>query len=145
MANAIDLESGRIEIDGVVIEPKFTVQDFEKYDSNKISIFNRGNGRSIISILGYIHSNGVDAQITIEINEKADFRRVIIFPSLDGKNDTSLLNASKAWLKGMANGSYAESADSISGEYEWGHLSAQYREDRDYGVVGGEIIITYGA
>ena len=140
----IDLRNGRIEIDGVVIEPKFTIKDFEKYDSNKISIFNRGNGSSIIRILGYINSNGINAQIKIEINEKMDFRRVIITPSLDGKNDMKLLDASKAWLKGMTDGSYSESADSISGKYEWGYLSAQCREDRDYEVVGGEIVISYG-
>ena len=144
MANTIDLKSGRIEIDGVVIEPKFTIKDFEKYDPNKISILNRGDGHGIIRILGYVNSNGIDAQIVIEIFEKMDSRRVIIFPSLDGKNGMSLLDASKAWLKGIANGSYAESADSISGTYEWGHLSAQCREDRDYRVVGGEIIIHYG-
>ena len=138
----IDLRSGRIDINDVVIEPHFKIRDFEKYDSNKISVFDRGNGRGIISFVEYVHSNGINAQIKIEINEKIDSRRVIITPSLQGMGDMKLLDASKAWLKGMANGPYSETADSISGKYEWGYISAQYREDRDYGVVGGEIIIS---
>lgn len=54
-----------------------------------------------------------------------------------------LLDASKLWLKGVAKGKYDETSDSIVGSYDWGYICAQYREDRDYGRVGGEIDIEY--
>lgn len=139
----IDLETGRIEINGVVIEPHFMMHDFEKYGKEKVDIHNRGNGRGIISILEFVNSNGIDAEVYIEINEKLDARRVIITPVLSDSEEMTLLEASKLWLKGMANGNYIERPNSISGSYGWGYIAAQYRRDRDYGVIGGEIIIEY--
>ena len=140
----IDLITGKIELDGVEIQPCSKIKDFEGYGKDQIDIFDRGNGRGIIHFRKPIECNGIYAQIKIEINENLDSRRVIITPSLNGLHEMKLIDASKLWLKGMANGAYSEDADSIHGSYEWGYISAQYREDRDYGVVGGEIVISYG-
>lgn len=139
----IDLNTGKIEIDGVVVEPKFMLNDLKQFSPIKVDVFDRGNGRGIVRFNNLIKSNGINAQIKIEINEKLESRRVVITPALEGTGVDGLLAASKLWFKGIVQGTYEEHDDSISGKYMWGHISAQYREDKDYGLIGGEIIISY--
>lgn len=139
----IDLNTGKIEFNGVVIKPKFTLNELKQFEPTKIDVFERKNGRGIARFNDLVKSNGIDAQIKIEINEKLGLRRVVIIPSLEKTDVDGLLIASKLWLKGIAQGTYEEHVDSISGRYAWGHISAQYKEDKDYGLVGGEIIISY--
>ena len=55
-----------------------------------------------------------------------------------------MLTASREWFKGFSIGDYIDDEYGIIGEYAWGYIIAQYREDRDYGTVGGEINIYYG-
>ena len=70
-------------------------------------------------------------------------KNVVIVPSLENTNGMILLDASKMWLRGMAKGDYIEKENIISGKYDWGYIIAQYKEDKDYGLVGGEINIRY--
>ena len=70
-------------------------------------------------------------------------KNVVIVPSLENTNGMTLLDASKMWLRGMAKGDYIEKENIISGKYDWGYIIAQYKEDKDYGLVWGEINIRY--
>ena len=136
----IDLKTGIMEFNGVVIKPHCMIKDFEKYGPDKIDINNLGNGRGIISLIELVNSNGLDAEVYLEIDEKANRRDVIITPEY--RKD--LLTSSKLWLRKMTiNGDYEERENSIGGSYDWGYIYARYRNDRDYGVIGGEIIIAY--
>ncbi len=110
---------------------------------NKVDIVNCGSGKGIICLTKYINSNAINALVEIHIFDKC-IRRVAITPTLINLKEMKLLDASKSWLKGMTKGEYYESKDLISGDYEWGGFSAEYRKDRDYGIAGGDIIFYYG-
>jgi hypothetical protein len=140
----IDLNTGEIILAGVKFNALSKVEDFLQYDESIVYVNNRGNGRGIIRLQKYVESNGILAQVKFEINEKTNSRRVVILPSLQNMSSLTLLEASKLWMRGMAVGDYRELPDSIIGEYIWGYVIAQYRQDRDYGTVGGEISIVFG-
>lgn len=140
----INLDTGRIDFNGIVIKPDFKLGDFKKYFPEKVDITERENGRGIVCLKHSINSNGINAEITIYIDEKFNFREVVIFPILEENGDKNLLESSKQWLKGCAKGSYKEDSGSICGSYKWGYISALYAKNRDFGTIGGEIIIRYG-
>ena len=136
----IDLKTGIVEFNGIVIEPHCMIKDFEKYGPDKVKIQDCGDGRAIISLKKWVNSNRINADVYLEINEKANRRDVFITPI----SRKDLLTASKLWLKEMTiNGDYEEREYSIGGNYDWGYIYARYRNDRDYGVTGGEIVISY--
>lgn len=139
----IDLETGIMDIEGVVMTPDSKLEDFKKYDTNLVGIDVWGKGWGIITIKKWIRSNGIDAGVKFRIDEGENSRQIIIEPTLINQSGMKLLDASKKWLKGMALGSYKETDNSIIGEYNWGSLIAHYVPDRDYGIVGGEIKIDY--
>ena len=140
----IDLVTGNIELNGVIINPNVLLVDFEKYGEEIVHINNRGNGRGIVRFKQMIKSNGIDAAIKVSIDEEINFRSVTITPTLQNTSGLTVLDASKQWLRGMAIGEYVENENVIRGKYRWGYMCAQYRDDRDYGVVGGDIRIRYG-
>lgn len=139
----IDLETGIMDIEGVVMTPDSKLEDFKKYDANLVGIDVWGKGWGIITIKKWIRSNGIDAGVKFRIDEGENSRQIIIEPTLINQSGMKLLDASKKWLKGMALGRYKETDNSIIGEYNWGSLIAHYVPDRDYGIVGGEIKIDY--
>ena len=139
----IDLETGIMDIEGVVMTPDSKLEDFKKYDANLVGIDVWGKGWGIITKKKWIRSNGIDASDKFRIDEGENSRQIIIEPTLINQSGMKLLDASKKWLKGMALGSYKETDNSIIGEYNWGSLIAHYVPDRDYGIVGGEIKIDY--
>lgn len=141
----IDLTTGKIKFNGIVINPHVSLSDFAKYKQQEISIFYRGNGRGIVRFTKPVENNGIAARIKIEVNETSGSTRVIITPALESPQKMDLLQASKLWLRGQATGGYSETDDSISGKYGWGYLSAQYNQDGHYGRTGGKIIIVYAA
>ena len=138
----INLQTGELEFNGVIINPWTTLEDYECYN-NKVDIFLRGNGRGIIRVVNQISSNGVNAKVKIEINENIKTKRVIITPMLNKEQNCDLLQASKLWLKGQMSDRYNKDENSIRGEYSMGYISAQYVNDECYGLTGGEIIIDY--
>lgn len=140
----IDLETGIMKIEGIVMTPDSKLEDFKKYDTNLVDIDVWGKGWGIVMIKKWIRSNGIDASVKFRIDENEDSRQLIIEPTLTNQSGMRLLDASKKWLKGMAHGSYKETDNSIIGEYNWGSLIAHCVPDRDYGIVGGEIKIDYG-
>ena len=139
----IDLETGIIDIAGVVMTSKSKLEDFKKYDMNLVDINVLGKGWGIITIKKWIKSNNIDASVKFQIDECEKSRQVIIEPTLINQSEMKLLDASKKWLKGMTYGKYKETDNSIIGEYSWGSLIAHYVPDRDYGIIGGEIKIIY--
>lgn len=139
----IDLKTGLVRINGITIGGKTVLADFEKYKDDLVHINDRGDGRGIVRFLDKVYCNGIEAGVKLEINERLNLRRLVITPSLQEIEGMSLLDASKLWLKGMAKGEYNETDDAISGKYSWGYICAQYRKDRDYGLVGGDIIINF--
>ena len=138
----INLNTGVIEIDGVVITPTSSLKDFEKY-GDKVDIHNRGNGRGVVRLVKMINSDGVNAGIKIYIDENDARRKVVINPLMGNCSEMGKLEASKQWLRGMAIGEYIEDNDSLYASSDWGYMVAQYHDDRDYGTIGGEIIIKY--
>lgn len=139
----IDLTTGIMNINGILIGPNVCLNDFLPYNNEIVRVRDRGNGSGIVRFINPINSNGIDASIKIELDEMVKLKNVIIIPSLANTNGMTLLDASKMWLRGMAKGEYIEKDDIITGKYDWGYINAQYEEDRDYGMVGGEINIHY--
>ena len=139
----IDLETGIMDIEGVVMTPDSKLEDFKKYDTNLVGIDVWGKDWGIITIKKWIRSNGIDASVKFRIDEGENSRQIIIEPTLINQSGMNLIDASKKWLKGMAIGSYKETDNSFIGEYNWGSLIAHYIPDRDYGIVGGKIKIDY--
>ena len=139
----IDLKTGIVEIEGVVMGPDSKLEDFKKYDTNLVDVDVWEKGWGIITIKKWIRSNGIDASVKFRIDEGENSRQIIIEPTLINQSGMNLIDASKKWLKGMAFGSYKETDNSFIGEYNWGSLIAHYIPDRDYGIVGGEIKIDY--
>lgn len=138
----INLNTGVIELDGIVITPKSTLKDFKKY-RKKVDIDDMGNGRGTVGLVNSFSSNGINAEIEIDINEDRKYMYVYINPSIENHPKLETLEASKQWLKGIVIGEYTEDEDSLYGTYDWGYIVAQYREDRDHGIVGGEITMKY--
>ena len=140
----INVHTGEIIFDGVEIRKNMKIADFLQYDKSRILINDRGNGRGIIKLTNAVMSNGVYAQVKIEINEKMSVLRINILPSLKENAESDLLSASKTWLEGMISTNEIEvNEKAINRTYSWGHISAQHIPDRDYGTVGGDINIVY--
>lgn len=139
----IDLKTGIVEIEGVVMRPDSKLEDFKKYDTNLVNVDIWDKGQGIVMIKKWIRSNNIDASVKFCVDEGENSRQLIIEPTLMNQTGMKLLDASKKWLKGMVQGSYTETDNSIIGEYDWGYLIAHYIPDRDYGIIGGEIKIIY--
>ena len=142
--NVINLNAGEIIIQDIKITNQSMVEDFYNLSKQLIKIKDKGNNNARIQFINYVESNGILAEINFSIDERFSFRRIKITPIIKPNTDNlSLLEASKLWFRGIAIGEYTETEDAIGGMYSWGHFSARYRDDRDYGIVGGEIIITF--
>lgn len=78
----IDLETGIMDIEGVVMTPDSKLEDFKKYDANLVGIDVWGKGWGIITIKKWIRSNGIDASVKFRIDEGENSRQIIIEPTL---------------------------------------------------------------
>ncbi len=120
------------------------MEDFYDCDKKIVEIKKRGDNKGRIKFVNTIESNGIFAYVHFSIDENFNFRRIIIAPTLKGNpNNLSVIEASKLWFRGVAIGEYEDKKDSISGTYSWGHFSARYYDDRDYGITGGDIRIVF--
>ena len=119
-------------------------KDFLQYGSDIVHINNSREGRYFIYLNNMINSNGINAKILFFINERNNTRKVTITPIFKKTDGMDMLTASRKWFKSFSIGDYIDDEYGIIGEYAWGYIIAWYREDRDYGTVGGEINIYYG-
>lgn len=140
----IDLKTGNMEFNGVKIEKDMCVDDFKQYDDSLVDVDIIRDKNAIITLNQWVVSNGIEAEITITIDEEMNRRIVNIFPGFDDDEDIDLLTASKEWLKGMIPFDEINvSEKAISGSFAWGYIAAQYQPDMHYGETGGDINIVY--
>lgn len=141
----IDITTGEMKLNGVVIRPDMGIEDFKRYPANQVTVRDRGNGRGIITLTQLVVSNGISARVKVWINGLTGSFRVTVLPDLTGQNGMDLLGASKAWIFGMIPESYfSKSTDScLTAAFSWGSIVAQYLPDREYGVKGGDLQIEY--
>lgn len=78
----IDLKTGIVEIEGVVMGPDSKLEDFKKYDTNLVDVDVWEKGWGIITIKKWIRSNGIDASVKFRIDEGENSRQIIIEPTL---------------------------------------------------------------
>lgn len=139
----INLNTGEIEFNGVLITPNCTLADFEQYAGDKVEIIKFDELSGSIRFLQLIENNGVKAQIEIEIDGDDGSRIVEISPIRPQGGYEGMLEDSKKWLNGVTIGEYSSTDEKISGTYEWGHIYAHHYMSRDYGLMGGTINIEY--
>ena len=142
--NIINLNTGEVIIQNIKMTKNSKIEDFYDCDKKIVEIKKRGDNKGRIKFVNTIESNGIFAYVHFSIDENFNFRRIIIAPTLKGNpNNLSVIEASKLWFRGVAIGEYEDKKDSISGTYSWGHFSARYYDDRDYGITGGDIRIVF--
>ena len=139
----INLETGEIEFNGILITPNCTLADFERYAGDKVEIIRLDESSGSIRFLNLIENNGVNAQIEIDIDEDEGSRLIEISPIRPQGGYEGMLEDSKKWLKGVTIGEYITTDEKISGTYEWGTIYARHYMSRDYGLMGGTINIEY--
>lgn len=145
MQNKIDTETGTLYLNGLVITP--AMRCFADYENGAVQglveIYRRQNRpeRGHITLQKHIKSNGINAKITVFINEeKPSHFRINILPA----SGEDVLLASKQWLEGMVDGYKSDGTDKIMClKFPWGDVSALYVPDPHYGQVGGDINIRY--
>lgn len=133
----IDLETGVIEFNGMIITPNFKLEDFKKYSSKKINI-NEFSFGWCATIIEPIYSNDIKAQIKIY---KTNLYRYleINFYNTDYEH---WLNACTLWLQGMLIDNFETSKGRININTSWGSICTINTVDRDYGSMW-KLTITY--
>lgn len=146
-----DLTKGIIEIDGMVLSRNSQVSDFKKSINPNIKVQTSKRGHTYVKFLNPIIANDVAMYVEISLYADSNIPEIKLFPSvpaeLKGKYDEAArykVEASKQWLKGMIDGEpSSESIESILYSYDWGYIRSATRDDIHYGLVGGEIGISF--
>lgn len=76
----IDLTTGIMNINGILIGPNVCLNDFLPYNNEIVRVRDRGNGSGIVRFINPISSNGIDASIKIELDEMVKLKNVVIIP-----------------------------------------------------------------
>ena len=140
----INLNTGELNFNEVKITPNMKIADFLQYNESVINIYNRGNGRAIITLCDCVSSNGINAKVKIEINEELNMLKVNILPSMYNSKDINLAMASVKWLEGMiTENTITIDKPEVAINRSWGYISIQCFQDKYYGFVGGDIVISY--
>lgn len=139
----IDLSTGIIEFNNIVIKPDSEIEDYFNLSSDILEFVEIEPKFVSLLFKNPIENNGIKANIVFYIDENENSRFVTISPfNFDPNLET--LEASKIWLEGITEGGkYKTTESSIIVDYNWGYLIAQYYPDRDYGIIGGDIHIRY--
>lgn len=142
--NRIDTETGYIYLGNVVITPDKKIADYKEYEkAGLVRFIDEGDNNAIIVVNDSTDSNGIDADVMINIYE-IEIEKVIFITATPMNTNTERIIASKKWIAGMINEPIAEDTESFCKEYSWGYITAAYGYDPHYGAkTGGEVLINY--
>lgn len=146
-----DLTKGIIEIDGFVLTKDTKLSDFNilSDDVIKTQISKRGN--TYIKFCKPINSNGIDAYADVSFYTNSTIPKIqflVSVPSeLHGKYEEIAkykVEAAKKWLKGMiAETPTTDCEEGISFHFKDVSFSSFVHSDVHYGLIGGEIDVTF--
>lgn len=146
-----DLSKGIIEIEGICLSCKSKVSDFENNTNSNIEVKVSKKGNTYVRFLTPLISNNVAVYVEIDFYTNNNIPKITLYPAvpseLEGKYDEVAkykLDSSKAWLKGMITCEPHTLNDScVFYKFESVDYFSAITKDIHYGLVGGEISVTF--
>ena len=147
-----DLSKGIIEIEGVVLSKNTCANDFINLNNPNIDVKISKRGHTYINFLNPIVFNDIAMFVKVACYTNSDVPEIKLFPSIPpsvvdhgyGEIPKYKLDAAKQWLKGMINSEPKTSNDScVFYKFDDVDYFSSISEDIHYGLIGGEINITF--
>lgn len=142
----IDIKTGDINVGGLIIGKKFKKEDALNLSEEIAKVETSIKGDIFVTFKRKYDG----ASIEIDIWNDESPNEIEIIPELLVKEDDTekvtrgLLEESRKWLqKHIAAAPSANSKDGIVYKFEWGKIIATCYEDLHYGLIGGQIKVTY--
>lgn len=147
-----DLKNGIIEIDGFVITPKTTKDNFEKLPKEKVKIVVSKRGNKYFTLLTPIIANGIPMYIEPDFAANGTLTGLTLKPTIPASmpytdyhdSARNALECCKIWLKSFIDiPPTADNKHCIYYKFGIVDYYASILEDRDYGVRFSDLKATF--
>lgn len=147
-----DLTKGIIEIEGMTLSRNTKASDFENINNPNIQVTISKRGHTYVKFKNPIVADGVPMFINVACYTDSDIPAISISPSIPdsvvdngyGERQYFALSESKKWLEAMIKElPRTSSASCVFYNFDSVDYYASLSNDREYGIVGGNIVVTY--
>lgn len=147
----MDLKNGILDVHGFLLTKDAKLSDFYDLPKEDVKIKTSRLGSIYIKFLHPLHSNGIDVTVEVSFYKRSESPKIVLWPAVPPEVGTDYdeitkykVEASKKWLKGLIDTEPTVStSSSVYYEFEGVEYLSLARKDRHYGLVGGEIEMTF--
>ena len=147
----MDLKNGILDVHGFLLTKDTKLSDFYGLPAEDVKIKTTERGNTYIDFIRPLHSNGIDVAVEIYFFKGSTSPKIVLWPAVPPEVGTDYdeitkykVEASKKWLKGLIDTEPTVStSSSVYYEFEGVEYLSLARKDRHYGLVGGEIEMTF--
>lgn len=147
----MDLKNGILDVHGFLLTKDTKLSDFYGLPAEDVKIKTTERGNTYIDFLHSLHSNGIDVTVEISFYKGSSSPKITLWPAVPSKLRGKYVDitkyrveASKKWLKGLIDTEPTVStSSSVYYEFEGVEYLSLARKDPHYGLVGGEIEVTF--
>lgn len=147
----MDLKNGILDVHGFLLTKDAKLSDFYDLPKEDVKIKTSRLGSIYIKFLHPLHSNGIDVTVEVSFYKRSESPKIVLWPAVPSELRGKYVDitkyrveASKKWLKGLIDTEPTVStSSSVYYEFEGVEYLSLARKDPHYGLVGGEIEVTF--